>query len=300
MAFPTDDIYLGPASFGRRKGTEGIIWHTTEAAGTSRAAAVATAEWQKRNPGSYNFIIYDTGVLLTVPYLEASGGVNPASVAWDPSRYPQLRQELSAAAYADPNAYLLNVAFSGRTAVFRDQGLPLSMEATAKRLIAWAEATFGRPMVHSGHYMWQTNRSDPSPQVLAAIGVSDVPIFTRPVRQQWHIPAGTEFYTGGPQMGDRKSFTVSIDLWSNGETTDGDWRRMEYHNTASEGEDLWVLRSKMTPISGTRNPASGFGEVTTSGYSQAQLDAAKAEGNKAGQVDMKTRAGVAVGKLPIL
>jgi hypothetical protein len=168
MAFPTDDLYLGPATFGKRRGTEGLIWHTTEAAGTSRADAVGTAEWQKRNPGSYNFIIYDGGILLTVPYLEASGGVNPFSTSWSPYRYAALQRELTPAAFADPNAFLLNVAFSGKTAVFRDVGMPPNMVDTARRLVEWAEGLWG-PMFHCGHFQWQTNRSDPSQKVLDLI-----------------------------------------------------------------------------------------------------------------------------------
>jgi hypothetical protein len=171
MSFPTDDIYLGPASFGPRKGHEGIIWHTTEAPGPSRAAAVATAEWQKSNPGSYNFIIYDGGVLLTVPYLEASGGVNPASPSWAPERFPWLKELHSPAAYADPNAHLMNVAFSGKAADLAAGKYPANMIDTAARLIIWFEGTtWGKDdSVHSGHNNWQSNRSDPGAGVIDKI-----------------------------------------------------------------------------------------------------------------------------------
>ena len=175
MTFPADELYLGPATFGRRRGTEGFTWNTTEAADASRASAIGTADYQKRNPGSYNFIIFDGGILLTVPYLEASGGVNPFSTAWAPQRYPELKQKLSAAAYADPNAYLMNVAFSGKTAVFRDRGMPQNMVDTARRLVAWAETTFGRPMVHTSHAMWQTNRTDPGTRVMQLINPVTLP-----------------------------------------------------------------------------------------------------------------------------
>lgn len=160
---PNADIYLGPATFGARKGTEGIIWHTTEASGFSRAAAVGTAEWQKSNPGSYNWIIYDGGLLLTVPFLEASGGLNPASASWAPSRFPWLKQMLSPAAYADPNAYLLNVAFSGRTADILAGKMPPNMYETAARLTKWVEEqAWGKDdAIFSGHFHWQSNRSDP-------------------------------------------------------------------------------------------------------------------------------------------
>lgn len=161
---PNGDIYLGPAAFGLRKGTEGIVWHTTEGPGFSRAAAVATAEWQKRNPGSYNWIIYDGGLLLTVPYLEASGGLATGLAPyWQPGRFPWLKEMLSPAAYADPNAYLLNVAFSGKTADILNGKMPANMYETAARLTKWVEQqSWGKDdQVMSAHAHWQTNRSDP-------------------------------------------------------------------------------------------------------------------------------------------
>lgn len=179
---PNADIYLGPATFGARKGTEGIVWHTTEAAGFSRAHAVGTAEWQKRNPGSYNWIIYDGGLLLTVPYLEASGGLNPASAAWAPSRFGWLKQMLSPAAYADPNAYLLNVAFSGRTADLLAGKMPPNMYETAARLTRWVEQQpWGNDnAVFSGHFHWQTNRSDPGQATIDRILAEYTRLFAPP------------------------------------------------------------------------------------------------------------------------
>ena len=168
MAFPTDDIYLGPKSFGPRKGHEGFVWHTTEGAGPSRADAVATANWQKTNPGSYNFLIYDGGVLLTVPFMEASGGVNPASSAWEPALW--LKDLLSPAAFADPNAYLLNVAFSGKAADLSAGKYPANMIDTAARLVIWFEDGFGQDdAVMSAHADWQSNRSDPGAGVVDRI-----------------------------------------------------------------------------------------------------------------------------------
>lgn len=163
MTFPVDDIYLGPATFGARKATEGIAWHTTEATGFSRAHAIGTANWQKTNPGSYNWIIYDGGLLLTVPYLEASGGLATGGSAWAPERYPWLKRLLSPAAYADPNAYLLNIAFSGRTADILAGRMPGNMLDTAARLTRWVEqqAWGADNQVMTSHSDWQSNRSDP-------------------------------------------------------------------------------------------------------------------------------------------
>ena len=176
MTFPLDDIFDGvgdpnaphPATFGKRGdlgggiNCAGIIWHTTEAAGFTRAHATGTATWQRTNPGSYNWIIYDGGLLLTVPYLEASGGINPASASYHPERYPWLK-ELLGKAYSDPNKYLLNVAFSGRTADMLAGKVPPNMYTTAAKLARWVEqqAWGADNQVFSGHMHWQTNRSDP-------------------------------------------------------------------------------------------------------------------------------------------
>jgi hypothetical protein len=287
VSFPTDDIFLGPASFGLRKGHEGIIWHTTEGAGPSRSAAVATATWQKSNPGSYNWIIYDGGLLLTVPYLEASGGVNPLSSSWAPGRFPWLKSALSAAAYADPNAYLLNVAFSGKTAVFRDQGLPPNMLATAKQLVEWVEAQpWCSRMVASGHLHWQTNRTDPSLQVLAAI-TSEAPDdmqFWKPVQEDWWTVPGVTFYDGN---GTEKSFTTRERVTSVAEATDG--HRLVKYGT---NELLVMPRTGLVPIAGTRiPPAPNYGFPP--GFTQADIDAAKAAGITAGKTDMKAKAIVA-------
>jgi hypothetical protein len=188
----------------------------------------------------------------------------------------------------------LQGSFVGRTAALNAGLAPANFVPDAQRLIEWSEGLSNRgpaPLVHSKHGHWQSNRTDCGDWMYSRLAPEvDVPIFTRPVREKWRIPAGTEFYTGGPEMGERKSFAVTIDLWSNGETVDGLWRRIEYHNTAAEGEDLWVQRSKMTPL-GTRNPTSGFGEpVMSAGYTQAQLDAAKAASLKAGKADMHAKA----------
>lgn len=181
MGFPVADIFPEPrpATFGPRKGSEGIVWHTTEAAGTKRTDAVATATWQRTNPGSYNWIVYDPmslgslgGALLTVPYLEASGGLGTDPTTF--RRAPWLSSLLSAACMADPNAYLLNVAFSGRTADLvanLTRADVVRMIDVAARLTIWVEAqAWGADnQVFSGHMDWQSNRSDPGQPIIDAI-----------------------------------------------------------------------------------------------------------------------------------
>lgn len=295
MAFPTDEPLLGPPSYGPRKGTEGVVWHSTEGADTSRAAAVATARWQATpgaTTGSYNWIIYDGGLLLTVPYLEASGGLaTGVAPYWQPGRYTFLKANLSSAAYADPNAYLLNVAFSGKAASFRDGKMPQNMIETAVALTRWVEAQnwSTRPLVHSGHLNWQTNRSDPSQLVLNQIAALYAPEddmqFWKPVQEDFTTIDGTKFWDGS---GVYKQFTSIERVTSIAESSDDKYRLLRY------GAELLVaVRAGMNVVKDTRIPTTGYGFPSQSGFTRADLDAANAEGFKAGKADMHAKAIVA-------
>lgn len=175
MAFPTDDIFLvdntPQHNWGLRPATKGVILHTTEGSGPTRADALATARWQNDNPGSYNFIIYDGGVLLTVPYKEACGALNPNNEYFHPERFPWLREMLGAAAYNDPTMYHLQFAFSGKARRLAAGDYPDNMIDTAARLIIWAEDSdwANDNLVLSAHAHWSTNRSDPGAGVLEKV-----------------------------------------------------------------------------------------------------------------------------------
>lgn len=101
-------------------------------------------------------------------------------------------------------------------------------------------------------------RIDPESYLLGA----DFPYFARgdqvprlrPVREQWNIPSGTPFWLDGPEQGERKVFITPETRWSNSESTDTLWRLIEYGD-----EVLWVQRSGLTPVKGSRNPSSGYG-----------------------------------------
>jgi len=82
-------------------------------------------------------------------------------------------------------------------------------------------------------------------------------VICHPVREQWDIPAGTVFFTQGPEQGIPKSFSTAERLWSNGETDDGVWRRVERGS-----EELWLKRSDLVPRPGSRNPATGYGSAS--------------------------------------
>lgn len=296
MAFPVDDIVLGPAAFGRLHRLDLLIGHTGEEPGFTRDHAIATATWQRTNPGSYSFRVYDAasagsrgGVMLNVPYLEASGGINPNSAAWAPERHPWIERELAKAGpcpvagcagpYRNPTMHAGQISFVGRRDQLDAGKAPANYLPDAQRLVAWYETHPLRgpaPLVIVMHGHLQTNRSDWGTWMqsrLAPQQETDMPILTRPVRQKWRVPAGTRFWLGGPELGTQKQFTVAVQLWSNGETLDGLWRRMEYN-----AEELWIRRHDIKPVDGTRNPASGFGSPVLHGFSQKQLDAAERAG----------------------
>ena len=189
MTFPTDDIYPPPRprSWGLRRSCVGVVWHTTEYANALRSSAIACARDQARRdaagnwlqPGSYNFILYDPtttdakgGALLTVPFLEASGGMTvPGSSSWAPDAW--LSQLLPAAAVADPAMHHVQIALSGKTADYAAGRVPNQARIidVAARLALWIEreAWGADNLVFSGHMHWQDNRSDPSAQVLDQI-----------------------------------------------------------------------------------------------------------------------------------
>ena len=180
MAFPVDDIFPGvgdpnakhPATFGPLGDLgngircAGLILHSTEGAGTTRQDALDTARFQLTNPGSYNWIAYDGGLLLTVPYLEASGGINPASQYWKPQ--PWLTSSLGTKVMSDPARYQLQVAFSGKAAEFAKGNIPASMIDNVARLVIWIEAQpwGANNLVLSAHSDYQTNRTDPGAGVI--------------------------------------------------------------------------------------------------------------------------------------
>lgn len=212
MAFPVDDILLGPAAFGGLHRLDGAICHTGEEPGVERRYAVATATWQLTHPGSYNFRIYDRrsdprGVMLNVPWRMASGGINPSSTAWAPDRHPFLERELAKAgpcpragcpgAYRNPTMHHLQLSFVGKTAQLQAAAEPPNYVDDALALIAWMGDHPDRgpaPLVVSNHGQWQSNRSDAGTRMYGLLVIDgDVPMLTPRmfVPQPWTARAGT-------------------------------------------------------------------------------------------------------------
>lgn len=181
---------LGPPNGGNRLGMVGIVWHTTEPAdGTKQLLkdAIATARWQastaNTSGGSYNWIVARDGVVLTVPPHLVSWGV-AAGDSLQPGRYPFLADYLSPRTLKQPNHHLLNIAVQGRTGWFNTNGWPAETVTNCALLTRWLEATYAFDAFFSGHYHWNTTRSDPGPNLIPAVLARYGQVTTPPTQVQ--------------------------------------------------------------------------------------------------------------------
>lgn len=162
------DSYGAP-DYGVRKGTKGIILHTTEGSGRTKAAALATAQWQgsSRNTsgGSYNYLLGQDGDVVTavrsVHPDHAAGGISTRRDSiWQP--WGELTEFMGATAVADPNAYVCQIAIQGQVSWFLANGYPTALVNAIAQLLKQLENRYGIPDIYVGaHYMFQTNRTDP-------------------------------------------------------------------------------------------------------------------------------------------
>lgn len=185
MAFPVDEVVWGPQGYGPRKGTELVVLHSTEGAGPTRQNALDTIKLQSpggslyAGGGSYHWIVYDGGAILTVGYMDSAGGLTsdhtpPGVVSprtgqlgvWAPKDW--VKGVLSAAAEADTNAYVVQICFSGKAADLAAGKYPVNMLDTAAKLIRWIEQQPWAPdnINVAAHADFQTNRSDPGAGVV--------------------------------------------------------------------------------------------------------------------------------------
>lgn len=177
-------LQLGAPDYGTLKGTEGIVLHTPENNDPSVEAAVATARWQagagNTSGGSYHGILgYDDSrgpmsnpeawvLVQTVLFGHIAGSISTRRDSiWAPERFPRLKELLSDAAYADPNAYLHALCLGGKAAWWKSK---LSTEAGRAEvrgalvaLAVWVrrlEVEYDYDALLNQHRFWQTNRSD--------------------------------------------------------------------------------------------------------------------------------------------
>ncbi len=282
----------------------GLAMHWT-AGGTGRAGALGTLKYlidsRYVTNASYHILVWPdytaqaTYAMWIVPPGRASHSMNPGNAyvysstkdrATQDRWFAEVRRILGIKA-TDPNAGCIAISFCGMPTDLEEAMGHDWFVADMRQLVAEVSeipSITDRPLFNHG-WIQPSTRYDAGEALIPALYGEDMAVFTRPVREKWKIPSGTEFYTGGPAMGEQKWFTAAVELWSNGESTDGLWRRCEYGV-----EELWLRRKSMTAISGTRNPATGYGEPFLSGYTKEQLDAAKAEGAKVGKADMHAKA----------
>jgi hypothetical protein len=148
-----------------------------------------------------------------------------------------------------------------------------AQEATDARIIAYYHAKAGVPVTRQtviGHYQLNSTSRPNCPAVNKAVldrivalasPEVDMPVLLKPVREKWVTRFSADgsagfFTTDGPGQGDKKWFTAAETVESYAETADGKYRAIAYNNGT---ETLWMLRTQLNPIGGTRVPATGYG-----------------------------------------
>jgi hypothetical protein len=269
----------------------GIASHWT-AGSPGRAGAVATALDFKNDPGrnaSYHELHWwdastrTFGVLQIVRGDRAAHSMNPNQpppgqapserAPWTPNA---LVKRILGDRWGDPNAYSYGVSFAGMpadlTAAMRDRRfIECEARRTRELMARYARSLAKRPLFNHGDGQ-PVDRRDWGPELRGAIyalifpEVDMKPVTLKPVQQDWHTgvgphvasspsaPPGGEFWTGGPELGERKWFVASVRVRTIAVTADGRW-----YLVAFGSEILWMHRNNLRPIAGTRIPATGFG-----------------------------------------
>lgn len=189
MASPrTVDAYGAPQYGAIGRPPAGVCFHTPEwGSSPTLAHAIACATWQagptNTSGGSYHGILGHDGsdlirtctnpdhwvMVRSVPWNLAAGGISTKRTAdvWGPQRYPWLKAMLPAAAYADPNRWLHQIALSGKAGWFVTNGYPAGMVIRLAQWVKILEGAYKYDAVMMLHRHWQVNRSDPGPLNLA-------------------------------------------------------------------------------------------------------------------------------------
>lgn len=204
--------------------------------------------------------------------------LNPnKSASVQQARFTEVRRILGAKAL-DPNAAVIAIAYAGMpTDMERDLGCSVfrdDVQELGRQLVAHP-SVIDRP--HFGHGWIQPidrYEMDVATDFIGMLygGITEVPVILRPVYEEWTTRSSADgsagyFTTDGPGQGERKWFTTPERVRSYAETADAKYRAIAYG-----AETLWMERTQLAPIPGTRNPATGYGLPSVStGYSVEQM-----------------------------
>lgn len=191
----THDQYGAPSYGPIGRPVAGQVYHTPENADPTLASAIAIAKWQasasNTSGGSYHGILGHDSVkfnhpikdcvdpthwtmVRSVPWDKASGGLSTRRDSiWAPSRYPWIKQMVHAAAFADPNKYMHQIALSGKAAWYVTNGYPKGAVIALAEWCKILEKAYTYDAVLTLHRHWQTNRSDPGPLTLPDLVVTE-------------------------------------------------------------------------------------------------------------------------------
>lgn len=236
-----------------------------------------------------------------VPPTSAAHSLNPfppsQGGSYEPDAY--VRESLGARVN-DPNRVVYAVSLAGTKADVDRWSEDSDFVKACLRRLAELRAELRMPNRKAEHFRFNpSTRSDWGKLLTPAINREEMWVRILPVQEQWTTKLGARFYAGGPEgVGIPKHFNAVVTVTSIAETDDNRFRLVAWNN-----EILFVERAGLTPISGTRNPAEGYGaplpiikevikEVPT-GITQSDLDKAVAvaqeSGLKAGITNEKSR-----------
>lgn len=169
----------GAPDYGTRKGTVAAVLHTTEGSGRTKAAALATAQWQatsgNTSGGSYHYILGQDGDVVTavrsVRIDHIAGSISTRRDAiWIADTDTELRQFMGSAAVADPNSYVIAISIQGQVAWFNQNGWPKAMVDAIALLLRQLEQRYSIKDIYvCGHYRFQSNRTDPGLKLIPAV-----------------------------------------------------------------------------------------------------------------------------------
>lgn len=286
-----------------------IALHDTEG-GVGDGGALGTIRYlidnSERNASYHEIWAWDEGARIftvrrIVPATSAAHSMNPFPPTYAPD--PWVRQALGDR-WQDPNRVIYAVSLAGRVADVNRWSGDSEFVSFCKRRIGEIQDQFNVVTPYLGEHfrMNPSTRSDWGRLLTPALGGLDTRLETlnmemRPVQEEWWTRIGSVFYTAGPGMGIRKTFTLRMRLPSIAESVDGNWRMIPYGS-----EILWFERDQIDAIAGTRLPTSGFAwehkvetvtvtktvEVPT-GITQAQLAAAVTKATNDGVAAEKSR-----------
>lgn len=158
----------------------------------------------------------------------------------------------------DPNAAVYAVSIAGKVGDVNRWSADPDFVAACKRRLLEIKMELG-VSAKAEHFRFNpSTRTDWGQMLTPALSGERVwGMLFKPVLQKWNTKVGAGFYTDGPGVGIRKTFSIVTEVTSIAESEDFKWRILAWND-----ELLFAERAGLDVIEGTRNPATGYGAPT--------------------------------------